>query len=215
MKSLTRQPAIRNGMTLVIGPETVREVAKSYGFKNVVMPLDLLGWHPEIWPFRHAKPKEPLFDISKVPIATVLVCHDSRDWALDIQVICDVLRSEGGLLGTLGPHHHTPNFKQSVPIYFSNSDFTYVNEFSVPRFAQGSFRMALEHLYHELTGHRLIAAQEFGKPFPAMYDYARQVLGADSSNQMAIFGVGDNVSSDIVGANMAGCKSVLVRTGVW
>lgn len=40
-------------------------------------------------------------DFSKTPIRAVFVYHDPRNWALDIQVLCDVLQS-GGVIG--GPY---------------------------------------------------------------------------------------------------------------
>jgi hypothetical protein len=38
-----------------------REVAESYGFKNVYIPLDLVRWRPEIWPFKRLSDKEKSF----------------------------------------------------------------------------------------------------------------------------------------------------------
>ncbi|KAI3654241.1 hypothetical protein MP228_000960 [Amoeboaphelidium protococcarum] len=218
MRSLSTVPELRDGPILVIGPSSCKEVMLSYGFKRPVMSTDVLSWHPSIWPFRQVPQSAAPFDINDTPFRAVFVCHDSRDWGLDVQVACDVLRSEDGYLGTLSPSHHQPDFRQSVPLYFSNPDFTWANDFSVPRFAQGAFRLSMERLYYELTGHNLVVAAEYGKPFKAMYDYAKQQFREQAGGQSTIervYGIGDNVSSDIVGANQAGWQSVLVKTGVW
>lgn len=180
-------------------------------------------------------------DLSNTPINSVLIFHDSRDWGRDVQIVCDVLRSDKGLLGTLQPFHHTPHYIPSVPIYFSNPDFLYVvyfasfiqyrmlinrtfcswaNEFSVSRFGQGAFRMCLERVYRALTGHSLPVAGAFGKPFTRTYQYAEEVINSlDTSSgkplKRPVYAVGDNLASDIMGANNYGWKSILVRTGVY
>lgn len=40
-----------------------------------------------------------------------------------------------------------PEGKQPVPLYFSNPDIIYTNEFPAPRFGQGCFAAALEAVY--------------------------------------------------------------------
>lgn len=75
---------------------------------------------------------ESLVNLGKESINVIMIFHDSRDWALDIQIICDLLQSGLGRLET------TTKIKsgQSMPIYFSNSDFVWSTDFPLSRFAQ-------------------------------------------------------------------------------
>lgn len=177
--------------------------------------------------------------------------HDSHDWGRDTQICCDLLRSQNGTIGSLSPYHHTPNHRQSVPIFFSNPDFLWSNDFAVPRFGQGGFRKCLERVYEEVTGRELEEVKQFGKPFKETYAFAERRLeelaksyggslcnfsgnvrgtvsgningnasAGAGSNDMAVtrktvFAVGDNIASDITGANHWGWRSILVRTGVF
>lgn len=40
-------------------------------------------------------------DFSKIAFEAVVVVHDPRDWALDIQITCDVLRARDNTVGGL------------------------------------------------------------------------------------------------------------------
>jgi HAD superfamily hydrolase (TIGR01456 family) len=219
---------------LCIGKNSVKDVARAYGFKNAVLTDEILGWNPHAWPFRYndgIKPKDDV-DVYKVPFGGVLVFHDSRDWGRDLQIALDVLRSPNRRLDALLPRLSKMGAsepKQTVPIYFSNQDFVWATEFHRPRFAQGAFRKCLETLFKELTGDELQVAGQCGKPFPETYTYATQVLRsierkieqqqvkspAPFLGGETIYAVGDNIASDIVGANIAGWNSILVKTGVY
>jgi 4-nitrophenyl phosphatase len=50
-----------------------------------------------------------------------------------------------------------------------------------------------------------------GKPQPAMFETALQILGIPAAEALA---VGDRLDTDILGANRAGVPSALVLTGV-
>lgn len=216
---------LRDGLVLVIGRDEVKQVALNYGLKRPVLPGEIQAKYPAIWPFTTSKMPACPYNLDDEPFTAVVVMHDSRDWSLDSQICCDILRSDGGLLGTLAAYHHSPAFKQSVPIYFSNPDFLWSNNFPVVRFGQGAFRMCLETMYRNLTGHDLKIEQHFGKPFPATYKFGldainKQALLDKTSNEedfqnRTVYGIGDNLASDILGANMNGCHSILVRTGVF
>ncbi|KAJ3217663.1 hypothetical protein HDU67_007486 [Dinochytrium kinnereticum] len=153
-----------------------------------------------------------------------MMFHDSIDWGRDLQIACDLLRSDRGHVGTLGAH---PTAEQSVPIFFSNGDFLWSNDFPQTRFAQGAFRVALEAMYKviaKLTS-RDLDYTIYGKPERATYDFAHKTLlqvaqklyphAAPDSLATNVYMVGDNPASDIEGANRYGWRSVLVRTGVY
>ncbi|KAG0331911.1 hypothetical protein BG004_001461 [Podila humilis] len=152
-----------------------------------------------------------------------MVFHDSVDWGRDLQVAMDALVSKGGQLGTIRDHDDLQKSKQSVPIYFSNPDIVWSNEYPVPRFGQGTFKMCLESIYQHLTLQELESVT-YGKPMKPTYQYAEAVLDMIAPLQKDVHGqvqkrtvyaIGDNPYADIAGANGYGWNSVLVKTGVY
>ena len=49
----------------------------------------------------------------------------------------------GGVMGLRSP----PEGAKEVPLYYSNPDIIYANEFPAPRFGQGCFAAALDAVY--------------------------------------------------------------------
>ena len=81
-------------------------------------------------------------DLSKVKFHAILVFHDPRNWGLDIQVMCDILRGNGFLAEpTSDP---TVN---DVEVIFCNPDLLWKNEWEGPRLGQGGFRKAWEGVW--------------------------------------------------------------------
>lgn len=230
---------------LVIGGEgdMCRQVALDYGFKNVIIPADILAAYPSISPFTtdkspaHARPL-PSGDIK---IGAVLVFNDPRDWALDLQVLVDLVLSDEGRLGTRRGDHC---IKRHIPIYFSNPDLIWANEYHLPRLGQGGFRAAFQGIMgalrnaqksqNTMEGLPILDYTVMGKPYNDTYAYAENVLcewrrkqleqaGLDTAHGdvKTVYMVGDNPASDIKGANnfksQRGVRwiSVLVTTGVY
>lgn len=80
----------------------------------MITPADILVSEPRIWPFhqvsidQYKKSAQPLpvpihidEPAKSLKIDAIFVFNDPRDWALDIQVILDLLMSKNGVLGTL------------------------------------------------------------------------------------------------------------------
>ena len=98
-------------------------------------------------------------DFSKTPISAVFVFHDPRNWSLDIQIICDVIQSNGIIGGPydLDPadqqpqptHKNTPDVQRHKPVelIFCNPDLLWRSEFERPRLGQGAFREAFQAVY--------------------------------------------------------------------
>ncbi|ETW80231.1 hypothetical protein HETIRDRAFT_65267, partial [Heterobasidion irregulare TC 32-1] len=213
---------------LVLGGNgnTVRNVAESYGYKHVYTTLDVKAWNPHIWPFHDLTPEElastKAIDFSKTPITSILVFHDPRNWALDVQIATDVILS-GGLIGA--PYvlpHKRPTSHKPVELVFCNPDLQWRAEFERPRLGQGAFRVAFQAVYKELAGSEYPYIQ-YGKPTEATYMFAETVMrdrlaelsGRRIQHMPNMYMIGDNPESDIAGANAAGWSSVLVRTGVY
>jgi HAD superfamily hydrolase (TIGR01456 family) len=208
---------------LVVGGEgyKCREVAEQYGFEDIVVPNDIVAWDPTIAPYRVFTEEERATsrprDFSKVHIDAIMVFSDSRDYATDMQIIMDLLRSENGRLGTVAKDP----VSQRIPIYFSQGDMLCPTEHPIPRMSQGTFRIGLEAMYKALTGEDLERVV-YGKPELATYKYADEVITSwmeqihnDERLPSNVYMIGDNPASDIVGGNMYGWNTCLVRTGVY
>lgn len=208
---------------LVVGGEgyKCREVAEQYGFEDIVVPNDIIAWDPTIAPYRvfteeERKTSRPR-DFSKINIEAIMVFSDSRDYATDMQIIMDLLRSENGRFGTMAKDP----VSQRIPIYFSQGDMLCPTEHKFPRMSQGAFRIGLEAMYKSLTGVELERVV-YGKPELATYKYADEVISSwmetihnDEKLPKNIYMIGDNPASDIIGGNMYGWNTCLVRTGVF
>jgi HAD superfamily hydrolase (TIGR01456 family) len=209
---------------LVVGGEKYkcRDVAKTYGFKNIIVPNDIVASVPYISPLKEfwteeQKATSTVQDFSKVKIDAILVFSDSRDYATDIQIIIDLLLSDGGVLGTVAKDP----LANRIPIYFSQGDVLCPTEYPQPRLSQGTFRIALEAIYKSLTGQELERVV-YGKPELATYKYADEIMASwmetihnEERLPEHIYMIGDNPQSDIVGGNMYGWNTCLVRTGVY
>ncbi|THC91602.1 hypothetical protein EYZ11_008945 [Aspergillus tanneri] len=248
--------ALENKCVMVVGGDgdSCRRVAERYGFKNVVTPGDIFMANPNHWPFSKvfrkyyegfARPlpnpcgsKDPTEGLK---IDAIFVFNDPRDWALDAQVILDVLLSSQGILGTFSEKNGCTDLPNrgylqdgQPPLYFSNPDLVWAAAYHLPRLGQGGFREALEGTWAAITGGPSKGVELkktiIGKPYQGTYEYAENQLLRNRSRAFGthlqqpirnIYMVGDNPESDIQGANTyrsphgSQWHSLLVRTGVY
>ncbi|KAI0130131.1 HAD-superfamily subfamily IIA hydrolase [Xylariales sp. AK1849] len=235
---------LRDKNILITGSDAgkARTIAEAYGFKNVITPADILMAHPTIWPFEPLMEELYAADSRPLPspqpkIDAIFVFNDPRDWALDIQIITDLLLSQGGVLGTYSSKNGKSDFDNSgwqsdgqPPLFFSNPDLFWSAAYHQPRFGQGAFQAAIAGIWREITNGKELKRTVIGKPYRQTYRYAERtlnshrakVLGRSSIQPLGrVYMVGDNPESDIRGANEfespdgTDWTSVLVRTGVW
>lgn len=209
--------------------------------------------YPEIWPFssnfksyysEFARPLpriiSPEPSSESLKIDAILVFNDPRDWALDAQLILDVLFSHKGILGTQSSKNgdsELPNrgFQQDgqPPLYFSNPDLLWASKYHLPRLGQGGFREALEGIWSALTGGPAagvnLVKHVIGKPFHETYAFAEERLIKHRQTMypgnfpplQKVYMIGDNPESDIRGANTYKSPhktewiSILVRSGIY
>lgn len=233
--------SLKDKNILITGSDAAksRTIAETYGFKNVITPADILMAHPTIWPFEplmeelYAATARPLPN-PQPKIDAMFVFNDPRDWALDIQIITDLLLSAGGVLGTYSAKNGKAGWQSDgqPALFFSNPDLVWAAHYPLPRLGQGAFQAAIAGIWRQITGGEELRRTVIGKPHRPTYQYAERVLnqyraqslGADARGLAplrSVYMVGDNPESDIRGANdfhsPAGTSwhSVLVRTGVW
>jgi HAD superfamily hydrolase (TIGR01456 family) len=215
-----------------------------YGFKNVVTPGDILTAHPNIWPFsslhaaHYASISKPL-PPGPLKIDAIFVFSDPHDWALDTQIILDLLLSSNGVLNT----YSAKNGDKSLPnngwlqdgqpnLIFSNPDLFWAASHELPRLGQGGFRSAFQGVWDEVTDGAELTKLVMGKPTRQTYLYSERMLQKHRAELLSalheevgelkqVFMIGDNPESDIRGANDfesphgTSWDSVLVKTGVW
>ncbi len=211
----------------------------SYGFTNVVVPADLITSFGALWPFAawarksyasYAKPlhhkrtlsaRDGSHDSSTIKIDAILVFNDPRDWALDAQIILDLLMSHAGYLGSLSPkngNQSLPNrgWQQDnqPPVYFSNPDLFWAAQYHLPRMGQGAFREAFKGLWNALTGGPEkgveLKMHMFGKPHRAAFDFAEKRLHAHRKEMWDI-GTDDDIKHPLKKVYMIGGQSTGVK----
>lgn len=226
-----------------------------YGFTNVVTPTDILVAYPSIWPFSLAVDFTAVQDYRPLPldvdhtnpskslkIDAIFVFNDPRDWALDSQIILDLLLSKDGVLGTYSEKNGDATLPNNgwqqdgqPKLFFSNPDLFWATSHHMPRLGQGGFQASLRGIWDETTGGAVLERTVIGKPYPETYKYAERVLNKHRVHMLGgngevkkkvsrlerVFMVGDNPESDIRGANEfesphgTEWTSVLVKTGVY
>ena len=212
--------------------------------------------HPSIWPFnqifsdyyhKSTRPLprqiDPTNPSNSLKIDAVFVFNDPRDWALDLQIILDLLLSKDGVLGTYSEKNGDPTLPNNgwqqdnqPALFFSNPDLFWATSYHLPRLSQGGFQASLQGLWDATTNKATLSRTVIGKPCANTYKYAEKVLRKhraqllgiqseteDCTNRLRrVFMVGDNPESDIRGANeydsLSSTKwtSVLVsKTGIY
>ncbi|KAJ9162081.1 HAD-superfamily hydrolase [Coniochaeta hoffmannii] len=227
------------GTVLVVGGEgeKCRQVAESYGFRDVITPGDIIKANSATAPFRNLSEADKAAcrdllgegkysSLKDVVVEAVFVFADSRDWASDLQIIMDVAMSEGGRLET-----RSENFDQGPPIYFSHNDVVWSAAHEHVRLGMGALRRIVEVVFEQCTGGKQLTTHAFGKPQVGTFEFATRLLQqwrsaqhglTDGKPPSTVYFVGDTPESDIRGTNAMDAKtpdtnwySILVKTGVY
>ena len=174
---------------MVVGgqEDKARKCALEYGFKEVLMPIDIVKAYPASSPYsRYTREELDKFALDPVeshlekPIDAIFVFNDTREANSDIQLIMDLLNSQNGVVGTSRVLKEVKDRQEpSIPIIFSNNDFVWATDYNLPRFGQGALRIITEALYKEanqLSSKENLKSILMGKPFAIQYDFAHHVL---------------------------------------
>jgi len=202
----------QNDLVLVVGKTNAREIAERYNFRNIVTVEEYHAQHPELFP-DDKPPKVERIEKYHEPVKACVVLTAPSHWYRDMQILCDVLRSDGRSKHIVS--------EQVVPCYLAGPDLEYVAEAETPRLGDGAFLKCLEHIYLLTSGHHL-KTTVLGKPHPNTYRCAERLLEQQAAKLgydgiHTIYGIGDNPMTDIKGANAAGSHwvSTLVHTGMF
>jgi len=180
-------PSLRDELVLTVGHsrEGVRNVARSYGFKHLLIPEDIMHKYPESVPHltNYGIPplKEPPithYQDELTSIAAIMVLHDPVEYYRDLQICLDILVHKRD---------------KPVQLFFSNPDFLFSGSHASPRLAAGAFRVCLAALYKEYTGKELPYTL-FGKPYAVTYRFAEKLLEEQSVEHSCNVGSSGQVS---------------------
>lgn len=211
-------PLYRHCSVLVVGPPECETVARSYGFTDPIAVERYQCEHPELVPYKkwNSLSKAEPGCIPFSPLSAVFSFSDMTDVMSDVQVMLDVLLSPFGQIGK------AVSAQQTIPFYQSADDLLWATEAELPRLGGGAMREMLNSVVRSVTGENMHVVM-YGKPRRIAFAYAeRQLklyskkLGWDPSSMKNIFMVGDNLETDILGANAMGgiWTSVHVLSGI-
>ncbi|XP_057309288.1 haloacid dehalogenase-like hydrolase domain-containing 5 [Hydractinia symbiolongicarpus] len=191
---------------VVSGQGPVSEIAEMCGFSKVSHIDDIDCHFPELDVNDRRKrdrmpisPKKPFY-----PIEAVLLMGEPVNWEKSLQIILDVLLTSGI------PNQRHPHFTGiHIPVVAVNTDYLWMSEAANPRLGHGGFLLCLESVFLKLTGKRLEYTAILGKPNlftyryteGVMYNLVRKKFGVVGRTQ-TIYGIGDNIDTDIYGANL-------------
>ena len=191
---------------VVAGQGPVSEIAQMCGFARVSHIDDIDQHFPDLdvndrRKRFHMPPKRT---DQFYPIEAILLMGEPVNWERSFQILIDVLITSGNP-NTKCEHIPTTH----IPLIAVNTDYLWMSEAPNPRLGHGTFLLALEKIYEKMTGHRLEYTYILGKPNIFTYKYtestllniARKTFGPNSAIR-TIYGVGDNVDTDIYGANI-------------
>jgi len=196
---------LHNKHVLVSAQGNIKEILQGYGFTNVSDIQDLKRAYPLLdmvdRDTRYNNANRDNADKEFPPIEAVLLLGEAVRWETNLQLIIDLLITNGH------PYCSPVSLpKKHIPVIVANTDLIYMSEAPLPRFGHGAFLLSLENLYKKLTGQELIYTEFLGKPYLTSYQYAEYCLNQTnrgiSDNIKSLYAVGDNLDTDIYGANL-------------
>ncbi|XP_014873818.1 cat eye syndrome critical region protein 5 [Poecilia latipinna] len=190
-----------NKCVLVSGQGPVTQIAHTLGFQKVVTMEELSEQHPLLDMVDHSRRPTSTPSSSRIlpQIQAIILFGEPIRWETNLQLIVDVLLTNG----RPGCVYDT-RLSAQMPVLACNMDLLWMAEAPSPRFGHGMFLLCLESIYRKLTGRRLEYEAVLGKPSLFTYQYAEQLLRQQNQNHKlsTIYAVGDNLMTDIYGANL-------------
>ncbi|CAF93585.1 unnamed protein product, partial [Tetraodon nigroviridis] len=185
---------------LVSGQGPVTDIAKSLGFQKVVTMEQLSEQHPLLDMVDHNRKARVQSSPQSLPrIEAIILFGEPIRWETNLQLLLDVLLTDGSPAAAY--HLQSP---LQLPVLACNMDLVWMADAPSPRFGHGMFLLCLESIYKKLAGRELEYAALLGKPSLLTYQYAEHQLRLQNHNHTlsTIYTVGDNLMTDIYGANL-------------
>ncbi|XP_042261874.1 haloacid dehalogenase-like hydrolase domain-containing 5 [Thunnus albacares] len=186
---------------LVSGQGPLTDITRTLGFQKVVSIEQLRDHHPLLDMVDHnRRPKLPASPLQNFPqIEAIVLFGEPIRWETNLQLLMDVLLTNGRPASA-----YDPQLPAQLPVLACNIDLMWMAEAPSPRFGHGMFLLCLESVYRKLTGRELQYQALLGKPSLLTYQYAEHLLRLQNHNHKltTIYAVGDNLMTDIYGANL-------------
>ncbi|XP_073323633.1 haloacid dehalogenase-like hydrolase domain-containing 5 [Pagrus major] len=186
---------------LVSGQGPVTDIANTLGFQKVVTVETLREHHPLLDMVDHNRRPELLSSpLQTFPrIEAIILFGEPIRWETNLQLLIDVLLTNGS-----PGCEYNAQLSAQLPVLACNMDLMWMAEAPSPRFGHGMFMLCLESVYRKLTGRELQYQALLGKPSLLTYQYAERQLRLQNYNHKltTIYTVGDNLMTDIYGANL-------------
>uniref|UniRef100_A0A7S2XXA8 Uncharacterized protein n=1 Tax=Fibrocapsa japonica TaxID=94617 RepID=A0A7S2XXA8_9STRA len=164
------------GLVVAFGREDrPQELSTHYGFANFATADEYFAQHPHLWP-TEIPPSVERDERLHAPVAACVVYGTPQNWERDIQILLDLLRSNGR------PGHPAPPGKQVVSLYVSGPDLLYPWDHCEPRLGDGAFLSCLTHLYN-ITVRATISASSANN-MEDEYDHTADAVGGMTCNKM-------------------------------
>ncbi|XP_056157917.1 haloacid dehalogenase-like hydrolase domain-containing 5 [Lampris incognitus] len=193
---------------LVSGQGPVLDIANNLGFQKAVSIEQLRQHYPLLDMVDHnRRPTPQASPLKTLPkVEAVILFGEPIRWETNLQLVIDVLLTNGKLDSAYEPNHST-----QLPVLACNMDLVWMADAPSPRFGHGMFLLCLESVYRKFTGRDLRYEALIGKPNQLTYMYAESVLNQQAASRgwskpiTSIYAVGDNLMTDIYGANLFNC----------
>lgn len=187
---------------LVSGQGPVLDIARNLGFTNVITIDMLREAFPLLDMVDHSRrPKVlPTATLSFPKIEAIILFGEPVRWETNLQLVIDVILTSGNP----GNAHQR---QSRVPLFACNIDLMWMAEAQSPRFGHGTFLVCLENIYKKITGEELKYEGLMGKPSELTYQYAEYLIRTQTAKKQSkpiktLYAVGDNLMTDIYGANL-------------
>jgi HAD superfamily hydrolase (TIGR01456 family) len=200
--------ALHEKFCLIVGQGKIYDIAEELGFKNVCTVEDIAEAYPLLDVVDHDNRKrlatEGYVEKEFPKVEAVILLGEPKRWESSLQILIDVLRSEGRPNQT--PLGHAP--ARQLPVVACNMDLQFQHSAPMPRYGHGAFLVCLEALYKKVTGRELQYTALVGKPSEITFRYAEHVLTSQSRKLgftepiRRMYMIGDTPDSDIVGSNL-------------
>lgn len=194
-----------NMHTLICGQGPIEGIARDLGFSNIITVDQLRELFPYLDMVDHSHRKVepcPIKFANFKPIEAVVLFGEPNQWDSKLQLIVDVLISNGM---PTQPPQEVPS--THLPVLACNMDLFWMSEVPLPRFGHGMFLTFLETAYQQYTGRELKYSALLGKPSMYTYHHADNILWQHAKQLgfkrlKSLYCVGDNPNTDIYGANV-------------
>ncbi|EGI69624.1 PREDICTED: cat eye syndrome critical region protein 5 homolog [Acromyrmex echinatior] len=195
---------LHNKQVLISGQGPITDIARELGFKKTITIEEVVKNFPCL-DYINIKKRNPIcgpVNPNFPQIEGILLLSEPIKWETSLQLMVDLLVTNGmpTRLPTAIPYPH-------IPVLACNMDLLWASEAPIPRYGHGAFLLCLENLYKKVTNKDMTYAALVGKPSEITYYHANQLLvnharslGIDNID--TIYAIGDNINTDIFGANL-------------